>query len=292
MEEFTYEAPESIGEALAALEDGQVRALAGGTDLIPQLREGRRRARRIVDLKRIPDLVDITPVTNGGLAIGAAVTATRVAQDRCVTGAYPGLAAAAQLIGGRQIQNRASLGGNICNAAPSADGVPALMCLGALAHIAGPDGQRHCPVESLFLGPGRSSLGPGEILITIELPPPPERSAVAYQRFTPRREMDIAVAGAGAWLQLDMAGRVTDARVTLASVAPTPMRSAAAEAVLIGESPDQAVLEAAGNAAAQDARPISDIRGSADYRRELVRVLTARVIAACCRAIGGETVEL
>jgi carbon-monoxide dehydrogenase medium subunit len=285
LQEFVYDSPETIDAAVAAMAAGDARALAGGTDLIPQLREGRRQAGRIVDLKRIPELRAIVVLPDGGFSIGAAATATAVARHAGLSAAYPAIAESAQLIGGVQIQNRASLGGNICNAAPSADAVPALICHEARAVIAGRSGRREVTVDTLFRGPGRTTLEPGEILVSILLPPPQPRSAAKYLRFTPRREMDIAIAGAGAWIGLDAHGAIVAARVVLASVAPTPIRAPAAEQKLLGEKPTRALLEEAGRLAAGDARPISDTRGSADYRRSLVAVLTARALADCCRQL-------
>ena len=291
MQEFVYERPQTIENAVAAMGAGDARALAGGTDLVPQLREGRRQAGRIVDLKRIPELTAIVALPDGGFGIGAAATASAVARHAGLAAAYPAVAQSAQLIGGVQIQNRASLGGNICNAAPSADAVPALICHEARASIAGRKGRREVTVESLFRGPGRTALDAGEILVSILLPPAAPRSAAKYLRFTPRREMDIAIAGAGAWLRLDAAGAIIDARIVLASVAPTPIRAPSAEQKLIGEKPTRALLEEAGRLAAGDARPISDTRGSADYRRSLVAVLTARALADCCRQLDVEAVR-
>ena len=285
MQEFVYESPETIDDAVAAMAAGDARALAGGTDLIPQLREGRRRAGRVVDLKRIPELTAIAARPDGSFSIGAAATATAVSRHAGLTAAYPAVAQSARLIGGVQIQNRASLGGNICNAAPSADAVPALICHEARAVVAGRGGRREVAVEAMFRGPGRMALEPGEILVSILLPPPQPHSAAKYLRFTPRREMDIAIAGAGTWLRLDSHGAIAAARVVLASVAPTPIRAPSAEQKLIGERPTRALLEEAGRLAAGDARPISDTRGSADYRRSLVAVLTARALADCCRSL-------
>lgn len=288
MQEFVYERPGTVEEAVAAMRAGDARALAGGTDLVPQLREGRRRAGRIVDLKHIPDMTAIAVLPDGGVSIGAAATATAVARHAEIAGRYPSVARSAQLIGGVQVQNRASLGGNICNAAPSADGVPALICHGARAVVAGPEGRREMPVDEMFVGPGRTRLAAGELLVAIRLPPVERRSAAAYLRFTPRREMDIAVAGAGVWLRLGADGTIADARVVLASVAPTPIRALSAEQKLTGEMPTRALLEDAGRLAAKDARPISDTRGSAEYRRTLVAVLTARALADCCRQLDVE----
>jgi carbon-monoxide dehydrogenase medium subunit len=288
LQDFAYVCPETVAHALAALRDGDARPLAGGTDLIPQLRECRRRADRLVDLKRIPELTAIGALPDGGVSIGAAATASEVARQPGMAERYPAIALSARLIGGVQVQNRASLGGNICNAAPSADAVPALICHGARVSIAGPGGPREMDLELLFAAPGRTVLAAGEVLVSILLPPPPPRSAAAYLRFTPRREMDIAVAGAGALIALDGAGRIATARIALASVAPTPVRAPSAERALLGERPTEALLAEAGRRAAAEARPISDTRGSADYRRELVAVLTRRALGECCRRLGGE----
>jgi CO/xanthine dehydrogenase FAD-binding subunit len=285
LQEFIYDSPGTIEKAVAAMAAGDARALAGGTDLIPQLREGRRRAGRVVDLKRIPELTAIDTLPDGGVSIGAAAAATAVARHAAVAAAYPAVAQSAQLIGGVQIQNRASLGGNICNAAPSADAVPAVICHQGRALIAGRAGRREMPIEALFRGPGRTALEPGEVLVAIRLPPPTPRSAAKYLRFTPRREMDIAIAGAAAWMRLDAAGVIAEARIVLASVAPTPIRALSAERRLVGERASRALLEEAGRLAAQDARPISDTRGSAEYRRTLVAVLAARALADCCRQL-------
>jgi carbon-monoxide dehydrogenase medium subunit len=286
LQDFAYERPERLDEAVNAMRGGDARALAGGTDLIPQLREGRRRAGRIVDLKRIPELATIAAEPEGGVSIGAAASATAVAQHATVAQRYPAVARSARLIGSLQVQNRASLGGNICNAAPSADAVPALICHRARALVAGPGGRRELELEALFKGPGRTTLDAGEILVAILLPPAPSRSAASYLRFTPRREMDIAVAGSGVWIELARDGAIAAARVVLASVAPTPLRSPSAEARLVGEAPSRGLVEEAGRLAARDARPISDTRGSGDYRRSLVAVLTMRALGDCCRALG------
>jgi carbon-monoxide dehydrogenase medium subunit len=290
LQELVYERPGTVAEAVAALAAGDARALAGGTDLVPQLREGRRQVGRVVDLKRIAELTAISTLPGGGISIGAAATCAAVARHPLVAEAYPAIARSAQLIGGVQVQNRASLGGNICNAAPSADAVPALICHQARAVIATPGGRREASVESLFRGPGRTALEAGEVLVAIQLPPREAHSAAAYLRFTPRREMDIAVAGAGAFLRLGPDGRIAGARIVLASVAPTPLRASTAEQRLAGEKPSRALLEDAGRLAAADARPISDTRGSAEYRRSLVAVLTARALAQCCGALG-QTIE-
>jgi len=249
------------------------------------MREGRRVVSHVVDVKRIPELSAIAETKDGGVSIGAALSVTRMAAHPALA-PYPAIVESGRMIGSYQIQNRASIGGNVCNAAPSADAIPALVCLGARAAIAGPRGRREEPIETLFERPGRTRLAQDELLLAVVLPPPPTGSAAKYLRFTPRREMDIAVAGAGVSLCQDERGVVTEARVCLASVAPTPIRAPSAERRLVGEVPSAALLDEAGILAAQDARPISDTRGSAGYRRALIRVLTRRALADCCARLG------
>jgi carbon-monoxide dehydrogenase medium subunit len=233
-------------------------------------------------------MFEIMLLPDGSVSIGAAATATVVARNAAIAVGYPAVADSAQLIGGVQVQNRASLGGNICNAAPSADGVPALICHRAQALIAGSEGAREIPIEAIFAGPGRTALAPGELMVAIRLPPVAPRTAGAYLRFTPRREMDIAIAGAAGWLRLGADGIIAEARVALASVALMPIRAPTAEKKLLGQRPSGVLFEEAGRCAAQDARPISDTRGSAGYRRTLVAVLMARALADCGRRLGLE----
>lgn len=285
MQDFDYARPATIEDAVAVMGNDGTRALAGGTDLIPQMREGRRHVACVVDLKGIPELTRIVARADGSLVLGAAASAFSVASHLAVASAYPAVARSARLIGSLQVQNRASLGGNICNAAPSADAVPALICHQASVRVAGPGGSRDELLETFVRGPGKTSLAPGELLLSIVLPPIAPRSAGTYLRFTPRREMDIAIAGTAAWVRLDAESRIAEARVALASVGPTPIRATSAEQHLIGKRPAPALFEAAGRLAAGDARPISDTRGSADYRRSLVAVLTARALAECCAAL-------
>jgi xanthine dehydrogenase FAD-binding subunit len=281
VQDFAFHRPLSIDVALAALAVQDARPLAGGTDLVPQLREGRRSAAHVIDVKRIAGLADLVVLADGSVSIGSAASATAISLHPHVAKHFPAVASACRLIGSWQIQNRATLGGNVCNAAPSADGIPPLICHDAIAQIASSRGEREILVECLFAGPGRTILEPGEILTGLRLPAPPPRSAAAYLRFTPRREMDIAIAGVGAWVQLDASRKIVAARIALASVAPTPMRALSAERILTGHAPASALLITAGTAAAGDARPISDTRGSADYRRHLVAVLTRRALTAC-----------
>lgn len=281
MKPLAYECPTTVEEAVAALGRGDARALAGGTDLIVQIREGRKSVGRVVDLKRIPELMAIAQRADGGFHIGAAANFNKIAAHAALANAYPSVPNSGRLVGSLQVQNRAGLGGNICNAAPSADAVPVVICLDARAEIAGPKGRRQEPVEALFAGPGRNTLAPDEVLVSILLPPVKPRSASCYLRFTPRREMDIAIAGAGVAIALGADGTIEDARITLAAVAPVPLRAPMAEKTLRGEKPSHALFTNAGRIAAREAKPIGDTRGSADYRRELVAVLTQRALMAC-----------
>lgn len=283
MKELAYESPTRVDEAVSVLARGDAKPLAGGTDLIVQLREGRRSAARVVDLKRIAELMLVTREADGSFRIGGAASFTQIDAHLELTAAHPGIAESGRLVGSYQIQNRASLGGNISNAAPSADAVPILICLGANAEIAGRKGRRVAAVEELFQGPGRTKLEADEVLVSVLVPPARPHSAARYLRFTPRREMDIAVAGSAAWIVLDSEGTIADARIALASVAPVPLRATDAERVLVGEKPGPLVFAEAGKVAAREARPISDTRGSAEYRRELVAVLTQRALGACAR---------
>ena len=288
MQEITHTTPVTVMAAVAAMAQAGARPLAGGTDLIPQLREGRVSTAHVVDLKNIPELKELVRHADGSWHIGAAVSVGELGRNAAFARDHAPVLEAARLIGCLQIQNRAGLGGNICNAAPSADGVPILICLGAEADIAGPRGRRRIPVAAVGVGPGRTSLEPSEILLAIHLPPPAARSGAKYLRFTPRREMDIAIAGAAAWFTCAADGTIADARIALASVAPTVMAATNASAHLVGHRPSDALFAEAAAAAAGEARPISDARGSADYRRDLVAVLTRRALAACAIQAGSQ----
>ncbi len=293
MDAFEYTAPQNLHDAvmLLAEAEGEARALAGGTDLIAQMKENRRNPSLVVDIKKIPELnvLSYYAAYAAGLRIGAAVSCTQIAGFEPVRVHYPALAEACALIGSYQIQNRAALGGNFCNAAPSADAVPPALAYGARLVLAGPNGRREIPAEDFFVGPGQTVLEKGEVLVEIALPPPPPRSGAAYLRFIPREEMDIAVAGVGACVQLSSDTRVCEqARVVLAAVAPTPVRAKAAEAFLTGRALDDPTIVQAGELASQAASPISDVRGSAAYRRELVKVLTRRTLGKARDRARGE----
>ena len=279
MDAFEYAAPQNLQEAVALLSEanGEARALAGGTDLIAQMKENRRSPSLVVDVKKIPELNILSYTT--GLRIGAAVSCTQIAGFEPVRVHYPALAEACALVGSYQIQNRAALGGNFCNAAPSADAVPPALSYGATLVIVGSNGRRALPAEDFFVGPGQTVLEKGEVLVEIGLPPPPPHSGAAYLRFIPREEMDIAVAGVGSFVQLNPDDHTCEqARISLAAVAPAPVRAKEAEAFLAGRHLDDTTIAHAGELASQAASPISDVRGSAAYRIELIKVLTRRTL--------------
>jgi carbon-monoxide dehydrogenase medium subunit len=290
LKDFEYVAPRTLREAVSSLaEKGErARALAGGTDLLVQLRSRRFDLERVVDVKNIAELNELSFGPRKGLRIGAAVSCWRLYNDPTVVERYPGLVDAAAIIGGVQIQGRASLGGNLCNSSPSADSIPSLIVLGAVAEIIGPDGRRTVPVESFCTGPGQNVLRPGELLVALRLPPPRRFSGSHYLRFIPRNEMDIAVVGAGAHVELADRRRVfKSVRIALGAVAPTPLLASEASALLVGHQVSGEAIAAAAAAAAQIARPISDMRGPADFRLHLVGVLTSRALnGAVARARG------
>lgn len=273
-----YCAPESVAEAVALLDpQAGAAAFAGGTDLLVQMRAAARSPATLVDLKRIPGMecVEFAPQA---VLIGAATRCCELTASEELRTLWPGLLEAAGLIGSTQVQGRASLGGNLCNASPAADSVPALVANRARVLIAGPGGERSVAVEVFPVGPGRTVLEAGEFVRAIELPRPAPRTADAYLRFIPRTEMDIAVAGAGVSLTLDEHGVCTDARIALGAVAPTVLLASEAAAALIGSRCDDAALDACADAARAVARPITDRRGTAGFRRQVIGVLVRRAV--------------
>ncbi len=281
MQTFDYKAARSVEEAVALLtRDGDgARVLAGGTDLLVQLREGRRTAKLLVDIKPIPEVNELAYDASEGLRLGAAVACYRVYGDPTIAQVYPGLVDAVSLIGGIQIQGRASVGGNLCNASPAADTIGALIVHAAVCEIAGPGGRRQVPVEAFCTGPGETVLQAGEFLVAVHVPAPKPGFGAHYLRFIPRNEMDIAVAGAGASVVLDDGGRsFRSARIGLTAVAPTPLFVPAAGEVLAGRQVSEEAIEEAAQAAREAARPISDMRGTAAQRKHLAAVLTRRAL--------------
>jgi carbon-monoxide dehydrogenase medium subunit len=279
---FDYAAPTTLAEAteLLAKANGTGRVLAGGTDLLVQLREHLKEADLVVDLKRIPELLELSYSANQGLRLGASVPCYQIYENAEVSAAYPALADAARIVGGWQIQSRASVGGNLCNSSPAGDTIAPLIALHARCLIAGPAGTREVAAEEFCTAPGKNVLQRGEILTKIVLPAAPAGASSAYQRFIPRNEMDIAVVGAASWVRLSAAGNtIEQARVALAAVAPTPRFAAEASRWLEGKPATEATFQEAGVLARKVASPISDMRGTAEFRLHLVGVLTQRTLA-------------
>ena len=277
MTQIQYATPATIDEAVKhlAAASGAAKVLAGGTDLLVQLRAGFVRPESIIDIKQIPELRAIT-AENGGFRVGAAVAGAELGERDDVRQAWPGVVEGLELIGSTQIQGRASLGGNLCNGSPAADGVPGLIAAAASCAIAGPQGLREAAVEDIVTGPGQTSLAAGEFVVSFFLPPRPAHSGDAYLRFIPRTEMDIAVVGAAVSLTLDDAGTCIAARVSLGAVAPRPLLVAPAADALIGTSVDAAALENLAAAASAACNPIDDKRGTIEYRTKVAGVLARR----------------
>jgi len=272
-----YEAPDSLEGAVALLAGarGEARVLAGGTDLLVQMRADVLDPELIVDIKKIKETRAVTE-EKGGWRIGAAVTGAELKEHARLKKVWPGVVEAANLIGSTQVQGRATLGGNLCNGSPAADSVPALIAAGAVATLIGPKGKRDLPVEDVMLGPRKLALGKGEIVASFLLPPRAARSSDAYLRFIPRTEMDIAVVGAGVSLTVDGAGLITAARVSLGAVAARVLLVAEAAQAIVGsrlDAPAQERLEAAARAAC---RPIDDKRGTVEFRIQVAGVLARR----------------
>ena len=288
MKWIDYARPQTVAEAVQLLTergDG-ARAMAGGTDLIVQLRVGRRQPDHVVDVKHIPDLNEVD-TSGGGVTLGAAVPCHIIYNNEVIKNAFPALVDSASIIGGTQIQGRASIGGNLCNAAPSADAIPTLIALGATANVSGSTGDRSVAIEDFCTGPGQNVLGADELLTSISIPEQGANSGARYQRFIPRNEMDIAVVGVGASVTLNN-GSFESVRVSLASVAPTPLFVTEINDELAGKDVSDENIAKAGEIAKAAAKPISDMRGTADYRRHLCDVMTRRVLAdAITRARGG-----
>jgi len=290
MHEFDYVAAGSLEEATRLLKEHRdgARMLAGGTDLIVIMRNGRRRPKVVIDAKRIPEL-NTLQLDDDGLSIGAAVSCRRIWENQAVAGRYPALVDCTSLVGGIQIQGRATIGGNLCNAAPSADTVPVLMACGATAHIASAGGIRQAAVEDICTGPGRTSLAEDEILVKITLPAPPARSGAKFLRFIPRNEMDIAVANVASMVELDEGGTVfRQARIAMGAVAPTPLLVEAAGAALAGREVNEENISAAAAIARDAASPIDDMRGTVAHRLQLVEVLTRRTLQGAVARARGE----
>ena len=279
MRRFELAVPGSVDECLQILakRGPDTKVVAGGTDLLPQLKNGVLKPGWVVDLSAVAELRTISDAPDGGLRIGASVTARELELDARVRSRFAALAESAAMVGSVQVRNLATLGGNLCNAAPSADMAPPLLALDAEAVIAGPSGQRRVPMASFFLGVRRTVLAPGELLLEIVVPAQGAHSGGNYLRHTPRRELDIAVVGVASQVTL-AGGKCTTARIALAAVAPVPLRATDAEQALVGQPLTPQQIERAAELASGAARPIDDHRGSIEFRNHLVRVLTRRTL--------------
>ncbi len=282
-----FEAPQTLDKAVKLLKRRGVvaRVLAGGTDLLVQMKSGSEPG-LIVDIKRIDEMRRVTEDA-GGFRIGAAVSCAELGEHAALGKAWPGVVESAKLIGSTQIQGRATIAGNLCNASPAADSVPALMAAGARAVIAGSKGQREVPVEDVAVGPGKTSLKRGELVAAIVLPARPARTGDAYLRFIPRTEMDIAVVGAGVCLTLDAQGTCTAARVVLGAVGPRAIVVEDAARALIGTKADAGALDRVAAAASAACRPIDDKRGTKEFRVKVAGVLARRAAAIALQRARG-----
>jgi aerobic carbon-monoxide dehydrogenase medium subunit len=276
---FDLAVPGSVDDCLKVLagDPAGAKLVAGGTDLLPQLKNGLLKPARVVDLSGVAELRTLDATDGRDLRIGAAVTARELELDPAVRTRYTAIAESGALVGSVQVRNLATVGGNLCNAAPSADMAPPLLALDAVAVIAGPKGRRRVPLAEFFTGVRRTVLGADELLIELIVPDPGSRSGGNYLRHTPRRELDIAVVGVASQLTL-ADGKCAKARIALAAVAPTPVRATAAERALEGQAVTPDLIERAAGLAVEAAQPIADQRGSVEFRRHLVRVLTRRTL--------------
>lgn len=285
-----YEAPSSAKEAakLLAGAKGKAVVLAGGTDLLVRMKSGVVEPDLIVDIKRIDATQDIKKTGNGGFKIGASVSGARLGKNKALVKAWPGVVEATNLIGSDQVQGRATMAGNLCNASPAADSVPAMVAAGAKANIVGPNGRRTVAVEKIPTGPGKTSLKKGEIIESISLPKKQPKSGDAYLRFIPRTEMDIAVVSAGVNLTIDGKGVIRKARVALGAVAPTVLLVEDAAKAIVGSKLDDEALAELASACAAACKPIDDMRGTIEFRTEVAGVLARRAATIAYERAGGK----
>jgi len=292
MRTFDFHAPTALSEALELLDRGdRSRPLAGGTDLVVQMKEAATKFTyppSVISLLRVPELQGIEFDQSSGLRIGATTTMADLADSAEVQEHYAAIAEGAAVVGSVQTMNMATLGGNLCNAAPSADTAPPLLAHDAEVVITGPDGQRSLPTYEFLVGPGETALAPNELLVEVRVPTPADRSGAAYVRHTPRHQMDIAVVGVAVFMTLSDGDRIENVRIALGAVAPTPIRATNAEATLKGQLATEDSFANAAKTAAAECNPISDIRGSVEFRRHLAETMTKRMLQrAANRAKGG-----
>lgn len=280
---FEYFAPKSLPEALTLLEektDG-VHVMAGGTDMMVKMSHGRLTPKTIVNIKEIPDLRYIRFSPDKGLEIGSTALLSDVLKDSYINAYYPALIQAVQTMANTEVRNMATLAGNLCNAAPSADSAPPLMVMGAQISLLSAKGERRLPLMDFFQGPGITVKAPTEIMTAIHVPSPQSNSGASYKRISARCGVDIAAVGSGAWVKIE-ANKFTGARIVLGAVAPVPLRAVETEAALIGAPfNDETVINAA-RIASNEAKPISDVRATAHYRKRMVEVMTKRAIFEAC----------
>jgi carbon-monoxide dehydrogenase medium subunit len=283
-----YEAPRTLESAVALLagEAGSAQILAGGTDLLVRMKSGISEPDLVVDIKRIDSMHSIT-AENGGWRIGAAVPGAVLGEHAGVKADWPGVVEALELIGSTQVQGRATMAGNMCNASPAADSVPAMVAADAVARVVGPKGSRDVAVGDIATAPGKTSLTKGEIVESIFLPARPKHSGDAYLRFIPRTEVDIAVVGVGVNLTLDASGTCTAARVALGAVAPTVLLDQKAAATLVGTKVDDAALAKLAAACSAACKPIDDKRGTIEFRTKVAGVLARRAAAIALQRAKG-----
>lgn len=278
-----FAAPQSIDDAVRMLGADGAKPLSGGTDLIVQMRSGRNRPDHIVDLKKVPGLLGVK-AEGAGFRVGAATPGAALGEDKVLVAAYPGIVEGAELIGSTQVQGRASLAGNLCNASPAADSIPAMAACGVLAVVVGPNGERKVPVQEIPASPGKTSLKKGEFVKEFLLPALPAKSGDAYLRFIPRTEMDIAVVGAGVQIVLADDGAVAKASVWLGAVAPTIVEVDAS--CLVGTKLDDAAMAKLDAAAQAVCNPIDDKRGTIEYRTKVAGVMARRTAEIAFKRAG------
>tara|TARA_B100000519_G_scaffold201823_1_gene218433 strand:- start:835 stop:1725 length:891 start_codon:yes stop_codon:yes gene_type:complete len=286
-----YSSPETLSEALGLLNNYQKDAgiLAGGTDLIVKMRANRVNPTQVIDIKAIPELNQININSNNDLTIGSAIPCYKIYNNSEIMNLRPELKDSASIIGGTQIQGRASLGGNICNAAPSADSVPLLIALGTTCNVQSINGERTIPLENLFSGPGQTVLEPNELLISITIPRKSDLAGANYIRFIPRNEMDIAVVGTGVSVVIsDNKKNFESVRVSLASVGPTPIFVDGIDKEISGQEINDESIRVVSNMAKKASKPISDMRGTAEFRQHLCEVLTRRALITSIERAKGE----
>jgi len=280
MRPFTHLKPRTLQEAISLLEqyNGKAKIIAGGTELVNLMKEKLISPEYLIDITYVPGLDKIGCDATGGLKIGALCPLSDIESSSLLKDKYDALARAVQTIGSVQVRNLGTIGGNLCHASPSADSAPILIGLEARAWIFGSAGEREGELKNFFTGPGQTVLKPEEILVRLEVPTPPPRFAAIYLKQSPRRAMDLAVVGVAVVLSFAPDHSLADVRIVLGAVAPTPIRAVQAEALLRGKKPASGLISEAARVAAEEARPISDVRSSKEYRKDMVDVLTARAL--------------